>query len=275
MPSVDDLDQVLSTSTLTVGELILAAVIVVLTAIVARWSRRRIRDLLKATGADSRPIWDLISRAAGWLVWLIGIVAALVVVGVDVGPVVLILVIVLAVTAFAAQDMIENFAAGLVLQLQHPFDIGDRIETNEIVGIVTAINSRATVVLSRDGQTIHVPNRLVMKDVLYNYTDTPLRLSEVAFTVTYGSDLAEVERLALNAVRDLSEVASQPAPEVYISSLADSGIVFQVAFSHADSERFRARHSVGRALVEAVAASENADMAFPHVVVLDGEENET
>jgi small conductance mechanosensitive channel len=163
--TLDDLDAVLDTSTLTSWELILAGIVFVVAILLARLVRRNIRSWLEARPGVAPHVPELIGRLSGWAVTLVGIVAALMVLGFQMGPVVPILLIFAVTAAVSARRIMENWAAGLSLQIVAPFTVGDRIETQGITGWVKQINSRAVVLSSRDRRTVHIPNSMVVDSV--------------------------------------------------------------------------------------------------------------
>ena len=185
---ITTLDEVLNTSTLTWWELVVAGLILVVALLAARLVRRRVRSWLQTSGEVAPHLPEPIGRLSGWVVMMVGIVSALMVLGFQMGPVVLVLLIVVAVGAMSARRLLENLSAGLSLQITAPFTVGDRIETQGITGWVQQINSRAVVLTSRDRRTVHIPNAMVLDSVLYNYTDDRSRRLELAFSVAYGEE---------------------------------------------------------------------------------------
>jgi small-conductance mechanosensitive channel len=190
--NLDDLDAALATSTLTWWELILAGIVFVVAILLARLVRRNIRSWLEARPGVAPHVPELIGRLSGWEVTLVGIVAALMVLGFQMGPVVLILLIFAVTAAVSARRIMENWAAGLSLQIVAPFTVGDRIESEGITGWVEQINSRAVVLSSRDRRTVHIPNSMVVDSVLYNYTDD--QAAEVQRLVGLGATEAHWDR---------------------------------------------------------------------------------
>jgi small conductance mechanosensitive channel len=62
---------------------------------------------------------------------------------------------------FAFQNILQNFLAGILLLLQEPFRIGDFISVTGIEGVVHDVQSRATVITSKDGREVIIPNALI------------------------------------------------------------------------------------------------------------------
>jgi small conductance mechanosensitive channel len=168
--------------------------------------------------------------------------------------------------AVSAHSVMENFAAGLSLQVTSPFVIGDRIETAGVTGWVEAVTARAVVLTSRDRRTVYIPNSTVLSSVLFNYTDDDQRRSEVAFAVAYGHDMAQVRQITAAAVTTLDLVHDHPAPVAYIDQLGDDGVNLKLRFYHTDTDRISARDQVAETIMTTLAQA-GINMPKPEIVV--------
>jgi small-conductance mechanosensitive channel len=134
VPTTDQLEEFTGAENLGVLDFVLAFVIVVGAAIFSRFVRRMVRWVLEKFPQITNEIAALIGRAAGWTVILIGIVWALVVLGIEMVPALMVIIIIGIVTFFAGRRMMENFSAGLVLQGTPMFAAGDEIVTTAGAG---------------------------------------------------------------------------------------------------------------------------------------------
>lgn len=100
------------------------------------------------------------------------------------------------VLGFAFKDIGENFLAGMFLAFGRPFSIGDLIEVQSIKGVVKEMNFRNTHVRTYDGKDIYVPNALLFKDPLTNYTRDGL----LRYTFTIGIDYEDNISAAINCI---------------------------------------------------------------------------
>jgi small-conductance mechanosensitive channel len=266
MEELTQLDDVLDVNSLTVWEVILAGLVLLVAWLLGRRLRRRVRDFLEGREGVAPHLPELIGRMTGWAIGLIGIVTALMIIGVQMGPVVLLLLIFVLMFAISGRRVMENFAAGLSLQMTAPFVVGDRIETAGITGWVQAVTARAVVLTSRDRRTVYIPNTTVLDSVLYNYTDDDWRRSEIGFAVAYGYEMSRVRELTMVAVAALEVVHDEPAPVAYIDQLGDDGVNLRMRFYHADSDRIAARDQVAETIMTTLAAH-GFDMPTPEVVV--------
>ncbi|MGB2078134.1 MAG: mechanosensitive ion channel family protein, partial [Pseudoalteromonas tetraodonis] len=71
---------------------------------------------------------------------------------------------------FAFQDMTENLISGITMSIRKPFKIGDIVESNSVMGQVIQINLRNTLVETFSGQHVMIPNKMVFRNILTNYS---------------------------------------------------------------------------------------------------------
>lgn len=252
MDDLSNIEEILDVDSLTVGELLLAGLVVLIAVILGRLVRRFVRSFLESREGVPPQLPELLGRLSGWCIVLTGVVLALMIVGVQMGPVVLLLLIFVIIFGISGRQVLENFAAGLSLEVTSPFVVGDRIETAGVTGWVQAITARAVVLTSRDRRTIHIPNSMVLDSVLYNYTDSEQRRSDVGFAVAYGYDMSRVRQVTLDAVNSLRLVHADPAPVAYIDGLGDDGVNLKMRFYHDDEDRIAVRDAVAETIMTAL-----------------------
>jgi small conductance mechanosensitive channel len=135
------------------------------------------------------------------------------------------------VIGFAFKDIGENFLAGIVLAFNRPFRVGDTVELNGQQGKVVTLNLRDTQIKTFDGKDIYIPNAMVVKNPVVNYTiDGFLRLD---FTVglDYGSNVSQAMRVILDTVNAVPGVLhDNKASSIAISQLAESTLNLTVYF---------------------------------------------
>ncbi len=264
IPTADDLEQIIDAESVTIVDFVWAAAIVTLSFLGARLLRRILRAMLRRIPALSDEAVLLISRAAGWVLILIGIVYALAIVGVDMGPALMVIIILAVVLFFAGRGIVENFAAGLVLQGAPMFAVGDEIETTSGTGAVREITGRTVVVRSPEGEEIHMPNKAVIRDPIVNLTDLGSRRSTVKLLLTYGTDLDHAKEVIERAARGCEVTHPDPPPEALVSMFADNGVEFNLLFWHEPTimGTVRAVDAVSRSLGRTLPA-EGIRFAFP------------
>ncbi|MDG2454004.1 MAG: mechanosensitive ion channel family protein [Paracoccaceae bacterium] len=129
---------------------------------------------------------------------------------------------------FAVKDSVENFIASIMLSIRQPFRPNDAVEINGDVGKVIRLTSRATILLSFDGNHIRIPNATVFKSRIINYSRNRERRFLFEIGVASDADLAAVRTLATDTVCALPFVLKTPEPSVWIDRIGDGAIFFSV-----------------------------------------------
>lgn len=165
---------------------------------------------------------------------------------------------------FALQDVMKNFAAGVLLLLQKPFRIGDTISVASFDGIVAAIDLRSTEIRTFDGRAVIVPNADVLNHAIINFTRSVNRRIELPVSVAYGSDPEQVQKMVLEAVGQVPGLLDDPAPQVVVRNFGDSSINFTV-FYWVDTARVGlfAAQDAGLKLIKRAFHEHNIEMPYP------------
>lgn len=125
---------------------------------------------------------------------------------------------------FALQNIMQNFASGVILLVQQPFKVGDVIDVNGYAGTILTISLRTTEMRTFDGLIVIIPNADVLSNTITNYTRAKLRRVELSVGVSYGADPAKVRNVILEAVRNVPGFVGEPAPLVAFHTFSGSTI---------------------------------------------------
>lgn len=141
------------------------------------------------------------------------------------------------VVGFALQDTLGNAFAGLGIQSEKPFRVGHWIRVGDFEGRVAEVTWRATKLRTKSGNFVVVPNNIIAKDAITNYSEpsVPTRL-EVEVGASYLSTPAEVKVAALEALRQVPRILASPAPDVLLQAFDGSAITYRIRFWIADYE---------------------------------------
>ncbi|MGB5352888.1 MAG: mechanosensitive ion channel domain-containing protein, partial [Woeseia sp.] len=126
---------------------------------------------------------------------------------------------------FAVRDTLENYISSIMLSLRQPFRAGDHVVINEHEGIVVRLTSRATILMTTDGNHLRIPNADVFKAVILNYTRNPERRFTFVLGVDANDDPLAAMRTGVAAMEKLDVVLRDPNPSARIESVGDSNIV--------------------------------------------------
>jgi small-conductance mechanosensitive channel/CRP-like cAMP-binding protein len=142
------------------------------------------------------------------------------------------------VIGFALQDTLGNAFAGLAIQSEKPFHVGDWVRAGEFEGRVTEVTWRATKLRTKAGNLVVVPNNVVGKEAIVNYSlpAAPFRL-EVEVGATYLAPPNEVKAAILEAVENARFVLKTPAPDVLLLGFDSSAITYRARFWVDDFEK--------------------------------------
>lgn len=133
------------------------------------------------------------------------------------------------IIGFAAQGILSDFLAGVMIFFDHPFKIGDWIKVKDVEGIVTDVTMRSTRIKSFDGEYVTIPNRKMAEEIILNKSRGDLRL-RVLFGVDYNADVGKAVELALQAVKSKEGVLVNPQPSVNITELGGSSVNLELLF---------------------------------------------
>ena len=127
------------------------------------------------------------------------------------------------------QNVVSNFVAGLILLVEQPIRIGDRIEMKETFGDVIRIAARSTWVRTNDNVVIIVPNSEFIDNPVTNWTanDPNVRI-HLPVGVGYNSDPEEVRKLLLEAASEHPDALREPKPMVVFTGYGDNSINFEL-----------------------------------------------
>ncbi len=164
--------------------------------------------------------------------------------------------------AFALQNILENFVAGLLILIRRPFRRGDQITSNEFSGVVMDIDLRVTRLRVFDGEEVMIPNATVFTEPITNLTRLGSRRTQVIVGIDYRDDHNAVQALLLDAVADVPGVLEAPGPEVLLFEFAESSVDVEVSYWTAPDIR-TVRHVRHRVLAACKTAIEDAGMTIP------------
>jgi small conductance mechanosensitive channel len=153
----------------------------------------------------------------------LGVLWGLSLIGVSIVPLVAALGAAGFILAFALQNSLSNFASGILIMFQKPFDAGDYVEAGGVEGTVEEVSLFCTYLATPENKQVIVPNNMIWEDVIVNATGTATRRLAIEFEVDNDHVLEEVEQTLLDIMNAHPDVLRDPAPEVQLTSLgADS-----------------------------------------------------
>lgn len=123
---------------------------------------------------------------------------------------------------FAFKETLENYLAGVLMSLRQPFAPRDHVVIDGHEGTVVVMTSRATILMTPDGNHLRLPNALVFRSVMLNHTRNPSRRFEFDIRIGVEGDVIEAQQLGMDELKRLDGVMLKPAPHAHIENLGDS-----------------------------------------------------
>jgi small conductance mechanosensitive channel len=207
--------------------LVTILLILFVTGVLARLARRAVARVLGSDRVNlSNLLKGLAIGTASKLIWLVGILVVLTVLGINLGPALAGLGIAGFVLGFALQDSLSNFAAGLMIMIYRPFDVGDLITAAGVTGKVKDLTLVSTVITTLDNQLLVVPNGKIWGDVINNVTGQTMRRVDMVFGIGYEDDMQKAQRIMEEILASHALVLDDPEPVVRVHNLGDSSVDF-------------------------------------------------
>jgi small-conductance mechanosensitive channel len=207
-----------------------AALILLVAHLLSKWLTRLLRNRMEHGKRDPELIvlLEMITRLG---ILTLGIVLALdqiapgrfntLIAGLGIGGIAI---------GFGLQDIIKNFISGILILLQQPFEIGDRIEVSGFGGTVLNISVRATELKTWDGRIVIIPNGDIYASSVVNYSASVHRRVSLTVGVGNDSDLNKVARITHQVIAGLPGVLKDPQPSVTFRNFGESSIDFTLLF---------------------------------------------
>ena len=169
---------------------------------------------------------NFIKKMTRRVILLVGLLVALGTIGVNVGAALALIGGGAFILAFALQDTLSNFAAGMMLMIYRPFDVGDAVEIGGVTGKVDNVSLVSTTICTFDNKRVLVPNKKVWGEVITNITGNPTRRVDMVFGIGYDDDMDKAQSIIERVVSEHELVLSEPAPLIKLNELADSSVNF-------------------------------------------------
>ncbi len=202
---------------------ILAAIIIFIVSVfLARLLANLLRGVLERRGSVNHVV-ELLVHLVYWTIILVGVITALQRFF-DVTAFLAGLGILGFTVGFALQDVMKNFAAGIILLLQQPFRVGEAINVAGFEGTILAVDLRATEMSTFDGRMVSIPNGIILTSPITNYTRAARRRVDLPLELPPTGDVEAARKAVLNAIMQVPGVVSNPAPTVLLQQVTGNTV---------------------------------------------------
>jgi small-conductance mechanosensitive channel len=180
-------------------------------------------------------IFDLLNKFSGAVIYATAVILALDVLGINVMPFIAGAGVAGIAIGFAAKDTLSNLIAGVLLIIDRPFEIGDRIEVwsapagSATWGDVVDIGLRATKIKTTDHIVIIIPNNEIMKRDIVNYTSISTKIRvRINVGVAYDADIDKAKELIQRVAGEAAWISKEPPPKVVVRNFGESSVDLQL-----------------------------------------------
>ena len=211
----------------------------------------------------------LLNTVVRFLILALGIILALDHIGLNIAPLLAGAGVMGLALSLAAKDTLSNLIAGVLLIIDRPFQVGDRIELwmapseTGTWGDVIEIGLRATKIRNPDNLVVVVPNNEIMRRDIINYTmsGSDIRL-RIPFGIAYESDIEKAKDLLISTAREVNGVKLDPLPVVIVRGCGPSEVNLQLRVWIEDA---RARRRIADEITEqAILMFSKGDVEIPY-----------
>jgi small-conductance mechanosensitive channel len=134
------------------------------------------------------------------------------------------------IIGIAFRDIAENFLASLLISMQRPFRAGDNILVEGRTGIVQAVTTRGTTIMTPDGNHVRIPNSIIYKSIIENLTANPKQRVGFTLSIDTKSSFADSQAAILDVLKNHEAVLQEPEPLVLVQSMSRQTAILRVFF---------------------------------------------
>ena len=202
--------------------------IILIAWILSKVVSKAVKKAVANVNSASELLKDFIVNIVRKAIFLVGFVVALSMLEVNIGPLLAAIGAAGFILGFALQGTLSNFAAGIMILIYRPYDVGDLVDVAGTFGKVDAMTIVSTTLRKPDNQKVVVPNNMIWGDIITNITGTSKRRVDLVFGIGYGDDIAKAQKILEDILANHEAVLKDPEPAVKVHELADSAVNFVV-----------------------------------------------
>lgn len=227
---LEELGNAIKPETVSLVDILVAVALLGVALPTARFVERLVRRAVRRVHGLSSELVDLVANGSRYLTLFVLASAALNLVGVNIGWALGLALLFVVLLVLTLRPLVQNAAAGFVLRSRPSFAVGDEVDMEGHLGTVLTISARTTVLRTRDGRRVHIPNTDVLDHPIVVYTAFDARRVSIDLSVGLQNDLDLVTDLLIKAVSAIPEVRSEPTPRVVTTGLHRGAVDLAVEF---------------------------------------------
>ncbi len=238
-------------------QVIYAIFLLIIGLIIARWLSRMIVRVCEARNLDIT-----LSRFLGNVVRLTVLAFVFIVVlgkfGITMTPFIAAIGAVAFGSSLALAGLLSNYGAGLSIIITRPFVVNDTIQIQGVSGVVEEVGLAATRLSTEDGEQITIPNKHIVGEILINSFEN--KVVEARIGISYDDDAQIAINTIKDALQNIPEIVSDPAPQIGIEEFADSSVNIGMRYWVPTKQYFQTLYQANLAVYNAL---EQAGITIP------------
>ena len=239
---------------------VLAGVVVLIIGwIIAGFISKFVGNFLKKYKVDVTVV-KFTMGAVKLVIMLFAVMSALSKFGIEIAPFIAGLSVIGFGTSFALQGPLSNYAAGITLIFTKPFKVGDIIEVVNVLGEVEDLTLAQTLLRTVDGDSIIIPNKHIIGEIIHNYTG--LKRVDITVGVSYSSDVDLAIKAIKEVVKEDIRVIANREAKIGIAEFADSSVNLSIRFWCKQADYYDVRFSINRKILETLKKN-RIEIPFP------------
>lgn len=203
---------------------LVALLLLAIGMVVIRVLTRTTQKALGRSGRVNALLQNFLCSVVNKTAWVLLLMIVIQRLGVNIAPLIAGLGVTGFILGFAFQESLGNLAAGMMIAINQPFQIGDYVTVGTISGTVRELNMMAATLFTADNIKVLVPNKVIWGAPITNYTATDKRRIQIAVNIAYGADISKAKRVALDVLRADPRVLDDPAPIAEVIAMGDSAV---------------------------------------------------
>jgi len=205
-------------------DLVGALIILIVGWMVASWAERATRKAVdKSTRIDSA-LKPILGHVVHYSILVFAGIAILAQFGFQTASLLTVLGTAGLAIGLALQGTLRDLAAGFMILMHRPFRVDDHIEVNKLDGVVQHVGPFVTVLETRDGVYLSVPNSTIWSNPIFNNSRNPKRRVQVVFRVDYGEDIDRVIAVLQEELKADARVLADPKTMVAVQELGENSV---------------------------------------------------
>ncbi len=247
-------------------DVVVVLIILIVGKIVIKGICKSISISLKKTGKVSELLEAFLVNVTSKVLWVVVLMIAVQKLGIEIGPLVAGLGVTGFIVGFACQESLANLAAGIMIALNQPFQVGDLVEVGGTLGVVDEMNMMATTLHTPDNKKIVAPNGSVWGSIITNYTALDTRRVDLVIGISYSADIGQAQDVINTVLKENNMVLDDPGSTVEVVEMADSSVNLVVRPWCKTDDYWNVYFSVNRASKEALDQA-GIEIPFPQMDV--------